>query len=440
MLARFTLICLTLLTPSFAAAQASSSAPEQHQHHGGSGVDLFGSREASGTAWVPDDTPMFGHQFEAGPWRLVLHGNGFVQYLYEPGDVHRTGGNQEHQAGIVNWIMLMARRPLGTGRLGFRAMLSAEPWTVTNCGSISLLASGEICDGDTIHDRQHPHDLFMELAADYERPLGERLRLQIYGGLAGEPALGPPGFPHRQSAMPNPIAPISHHWLDSTHISFGLVTAGLSSARWKGEVSVFNAREPDEHRADLDLAAMDSVVGRVSFNPARRLSLQVSAAHLREAEAEVSNQPRVDVNRFTASAIYVHPLAEGGSWATTIAYGANGATEVLPEGVLDGVTHAVMFETSAERSTGDTFFGRVEIAGKPAHDLHAHEYGTRVFPVAKLQAGYTRYLSTWKGLTPGVGVTATAAVVPAELAPRYNGRVAPGLGVFFTIRPATHEM
>ena len=78
--------------------------------------------------------------------------------------------------------------------------------------------------------------------------------------MAGEPALGPPGFPHRLSAMPNPIAPISHHWLDSTHISFGLVTAGLSSARWKGEVSVFNAREPDEHRADLDLGAFAGMV------------------------------------------------------------------------------------------------------------------------------------------------------------------------------------
>lgn len=50
-------------------------------------------------------------------------------------------------------------------------MLSAEPWTVPGCGSLSFLATGEVCDGDTIHDRQQPHDLVMELAVNYERSL-----------------------------------------------------------------------------------------------------------------------------------------------------------------------------------------------------------------------------------------------------------------------------
>ena len=49
-------------------------------------------------------------------------------------------------------------------------MFSAEPYTVPGCGSLNLLATGEVCEGDTIHDRQQPHDLFMELAVDYDRP------------------------------------------------------------------------------------------------------------------------------------------------------------------------------------------------------------------------------------------------------------------------------
>ena len=105
-----------------------------------------------------------------------------------------------------------------------------------------------MCEGDTIHDRQHPHDLFMELAADYDRPLRGSLRWQVYAGLAGEPALGPISFPHRASAIANPVAPIAHHWLDATHITFGLVTAGVYDRRWKGELSLFNGREPDEER------------------------------------------------------------------------------------------------------------------------------------------------------------------------------------------------
>jgi hypothetical protein len=64
--------------------------------------------------------------------------------------------------------MAAARRPLGVGRLGLRGMASVEPWTVRDCGFINLLANGEMCEGDTIHDRQHPHDLIMELAAEYE--------------------------------------------------------------------------------------------------------------------------------------------------------------------------------------------------------------------------------------------------------------------------------
>ena len=122
-------------------------------------------------------------------------------------------------------MMGMARRPVGSGRLGLRAMVSLEPWTIAGCGYPNLLATGEVCRGDTIHDKQHPHDLFMEIAAEYDRPLTQSLRWQIYAGPAGEPALGPPGFPHRLSAFPNPIAPISHHWLDATHITFGVVRA-----------------------------------------------------------------------------------------------------------------------------------------------------------------------------------------------------------------------
>jgi hypothetical protein len=110
----------------------------------------------------------------------------------------------------------MARRPLGAGWFGLRSMVSLEPLTIRGCGYPDLLATGELCDGDNIHDRQHPHGLFMEVAAEFDRPLTRSVRWQVYGALAGEPALGPPAFPHRVSAMPNPIAPIKHHWLDAT--------------------------------------------------------------------------------------------------------------------------------------------------------------------------------------------------------------------------------
>ncbi|MGH9254335.1 MAG: hypothetical protein ACRD3C_07170, partial [Vicinamibacterales bacterium] len=285
---------------------------------------------------------------------------------------------------------------------------------------------------------QHPHDLFMELAAEYDRPLTTTLRWQIYAGPAGEPALGPAGFPHRLSAFPNPIAPISHHWLDATHITFGVVTAGVYGARWKAEASAFNGREPDAERTDFDLAALDSVAGRFSLMPSERLVLQVSAGHLHEAEAGVGRQPRTDVNRATASATYHRRVGEGGFLATTLAYGVNAELAIIPGGLLDETTHAVLLEASATRDDRHTWFGRLEIGGKGAHDLHAHEYITSIFTVGKLELGYVRHLRPWKGLLPGLGGVVMGSGVPRLLAPRYGGRIAPGFGVFATVRPLSH--
>jgi hypothetical protein len=369
-------------------------------------------------------------------WDLMLHGDVFAQFLYESGEVHR----RSHQAGSINWMMVMARRPVGGGRLGLRAMVSLEPWTVAGCGYPDLLATGEVCDGDTIHDRQHPHDLFMEVAVEYDRPLRGPLRWQVYAGPAGEPALGPPAFPHRQSASGNPIAPISHHWLDASHITFGLVTAGVYGRRWKAEGSAFNGREPDESRAGFDLAALDSLAGRFSWLATDGLALQVSAGHLREAEAGLGGQPRMDVKRTTASATYHRLFGDDGVWATTVAYGVNSMATIVPQGRLHQTTHALLAETSATAAERHTWFGRLEVVGKPAHDLHAHEFIPSVFTVGKLQVGFVRHLKPWNGLLPGLGASVDVSMLPPELAPRYGGRLAPGFGLFLAIRPSRHAI
>jgi hypothetical protein len=388
-------------------------------------MGLFSTREASGTAWLPDVTPMYGLQRQVGTWQLMGHGNVFAQFLYESGDRGRD------QFGSINWVMGMARREFAGGRFGLRGMLSLEPLSIRGCGYPDLLATGEICDGEAIHDQQHPHDLLMELAAEYDRPLRGPVRWQVYGGFAGEPALGPVAYPHRLSAMPNPLAPIAHHWLDATHITFGVVTGGLSGARWKVEASAFNGREPDEDRWDLDLAAMNSYSGRLWFLPSPSVSLQVSAGHLREAEPGHEGGERVDVDRVTASATWHRALGDESLWASTAAWGRN--TE---EGEA---THALLLETSVMFRERDTWFGRFELAGKAAHDLDIHD-SDDVFTVGKLQAGYTRYFDAWRGIKPGVGGSISAGFVPSDLEPAYGSRVNLGFGVFVTFRPTGHRM
>jgi hypothetical protein len=423
---------LMLLAAWPAAAQehqhpAPPQATQEHAHYADQAQEsLFSGRDGSGTSWLPASSPMYAGHGRAAGWELMWHGNTFVQFINESAEEHRGA----HQTGSINWVMGMARRKAGGGRVGVRTMLSAEPWTIRGCGYPDLLATGELCDGDTIHDRQHPHDLFMEIALEYERPLRGGVRWFAYGGPAGEPALGPVAFPHRPSALANPIAPITHHWLDATHITFGVITSGVRSARWNAEASIFNGREPDENRTDLDFGALDSYSARLSVAPTATTVLQVSAGRLNDAELEPGLPPN-DVTRVTASASYNRVLKSSALWASTIAWGMN--DEPLQ------TTHALLAESTLSLRDRHVGFMRFELVGKPAHDLHVHE-STEVFTVGKVQVGYAYYLRPARRLQVGMGGSVAGSLVPSALAPRYGGRVAPGVAVFLTVRPASHAM
>jgi hypothetical protein len=414
------LVFISVLVSS-AAAFAQAVDHTQHQMPASSGQKDHA--EGSGTSWEPASTPMYAIHRELGDWQVMGHGNFFLQYLFEGGD------RGDDQFGSINWVMAMADRKVGgDGRLRVRGMLSLEPWTIGGCGYPDLLASGEVCEGTAIVDRQHPHDFLMEAAVQYERPLSSGLSLDLYGGLAGEPALGPTAFPHRASAMANPIAPLSHHWLDSTHITYGVLTGGVFGPKWKVEGSVFNGREPDDRRYDLDFGALDSFSARAWYLPNPNVALQVSAGHLGEAEADPHGGPRTDVGRVTASATYNRPFRDASSnWASTVAWGRNSED--------DEATNFFLAETHVNYNEVDSWYGRFEIGGKSAHDLGLEDVED-VFTVSKLQAGYTHYLQTWKGLKPGVGGVLSMSLVPSRLDPVYGNRATFGFGIYVTLRPA----
>jgi hypothetical protein len=270
------------------------------------------NRDASGTSWQPDLGPAMGRMDMVGDWmlmsRLVLTG------IYDNQSGPR-GGDMVLPSGMV---MGMAQRDIGSGTLGLRAMLSPDP-LMGRRGYPLLLASGETANGTThLIDRQHPHDLAMELAATYSQKVDDQTSAFLYLGYPGEPALGPPAFMHRASGMDNPSAPITHHWLDSTHVTFGVATLGLVRGDWKLEVSQFTGREPDQHRFDFDPPRMDSTAARISFNPDEHWSLQASWGHLNSPE---QLEPDVDETRYTASATYVTDLGDEASLAATLGWG-----------------------------------------------------------------------------------------------------------------------
>jgi len=403
-------------------AHADHEGHAQHQH--GGDAASTNAAEGSGTAWLPGESPMYAIHTTAGSWQVMLHENAFLQFL------HESGPRGDDQTGSVNWVMAMANRSVGRGRLEVSGMFSAEPWTIGGCGYPDLLASGEQCDGAPIHDRQHPHDLFMELSASYDAPVKGATRWQIYGGPVGEPALGPVAFPHRVSAITNPLAPITHHWMDSTHVTFGVVTGSVYGRSWKAEASVFNGREPDSDRTNFDFGALDSVSARFWYLPTRTIALQVSMGRLTDAAASEAGEPRIDVTRVTASATYHRPLANNSLWATTVGWGRNAES--------DHASNAVLIETNLTIADRDAWYGRLEVVGKSAHDLVVPE-PPEAFTVARVQGGYTRYLPAWNAFQPGLGAGLSLAIVPEPLTSIYGSRANAGFSVYATLRPKAHR-
>src|SRR5205814_4495851 len=207
--------------------------------------------EASGTSWQSKAARHEGVHFRLGAWMIMLHG--FADGVYD----NQGGPRGDTKVFSNNMGMAMAQRSLGPGSLGLRAMLTLEPATIGKEGYPLLLQTGETADGRTpLIDRQHPHDLFMELAGTYSISSGNR-SLFVYGGLPGEPALGPPAFMHRFSGVNLPVAPITHHWLDSTHIAYGVLPGGAVTDRLQVEASACRGRQPAENRGDIEPPKLD---------------------------------------------------------------------------------------------------------------------------------------------------------------------------------------
>jgi hypothetical protein len=253
--------------------------------------------------------------------------------------------------------------------------------------------------------------------------------LQIYGGPVGEPALGPVAAPHRESAAADPFAPLGHHWMDSTHVTFGVVTAGIFTHNVKLEASWFNGREPDEDRWNFDFRRMDSYSTRLSVNPMRDLSLQISYGYLKSPE---QLEPNVSVNRVTTSATYDRRLGAAGNWATTAGWGRNIGSSGKP-------TDALLLESNLDLDGANVLFGRAEYVRKTGEDLDFAPRGT-VYDVGEVSIGYLRNFKLWDALLVAPGVMVTVDFVDARLNSAYHSQTPVGVAAFIRVRPTMMKM
>jgi hypothetical protein len=373
------------------------------------------SREGSGTSWLPESSPIWARMTMWGGWHLMQHGNVTLMYDAQggPRGVSRTVAS--------NWYMLMGSRPLANGELMLRTMLTLEPATFGNNGQPQLFQTGE----GTL-DRQHPHDLFMELAAQYSRPLNRAVTGYLYAAPVGEPALGPSAFMHRVSAMDIVTAPLIHHWSDSTHISYGVLTAGLQTERWKLEGSWFNGHEPDGKRWAIDPLGLNSVSGRLSFAPSENWVFQISHGKLHNPEANYPKEKQGDVERTTAGFTYNRPLKDG-NWATTFAWGRNSGNGASSNGFL--------LETNYLWRDRNSLFARVERVNKDELFRDPNPRADRQFLVNAFSLGYSRDIVHNSDFELGLGAMATL-YAKSDALDRAYGNFPVGVQVFLRLRPA----
>jgi hypothetical protein len=349
------------------------------------------------------DDPHAGHEYMGqehaepppGGWSTMVHGYAFLVANRQEG----PSGDRDFES--VNHLSVAATHALWGGTGSVLGSFSLEPVTVPRQGSPLLFQRGETYNGVLLVDRQHPHDLFLELAVAWQRRLSRVASFRAYLAPEGEPPVGPTSYPHRLSASAIPTAPLSHHNLDSTHLSANVISTAFGFGPVTVEAGVFHGAEPDENRFDLDGGPIDSYAGRISVRPIEGLALQISAARRTHPEAlEDGNQTRQ-----TASVEYERTLP-GGVVAATLALGRN----LLPG---DLVETGSLLEGLWTFKTHHTVTARAEIVDRDVYELiHKTARPDTVPPqntsVDAFTVGYLHDLPWLADLQPVVGITATA--------------------------------
>jgi hypothetical protein len=393
-------------------------------------LDLPMSRDGSGSSWVPDETPAYAYMIPGKNWTTMIHGSFFARYNNQ--DLFKTGSRGGKKFDVPDWLMAMTQHKVGNnGLFSINTMFSLDPFLVGPGGYPLLYQTGESYKGNKLVDTQHPHDLFAELSVNYTQRVAKDADISLSAGYPGEPALGPPVFMHRLSAMNDPDAPLGHHYQDATHITFGVVTTGFRYKDVKLEGSVFTGREPDEFRYNFDPMHFDSYSLRLSYNPSKQWALQISNGWIHSPEEE---EPQQNVIRSTASAIYTKMLNDNSYIATTFVYGQNHFSDngkTLP---------SVLLESSLQLNK-TAIYGRYEYVQKDADELNLVSTfsANPNFNINALTLGVNHILSTIKHTNLTGGVQATLNVSPSMLTPLY-GNVPLGFEVYIRVTPSLMKM
>ncbi len=156
---RFTLICaIALSAPAIASADIPMD--EAMEMRGFYGIYPV-SREASGTSWQPEMTPVPGTIGQDN--ELLVFYRGFINGGY----ILQTGERGEDGEFTTSMFSILAQNPVEDGVLGVRLRFSLDRLNGTE-GYPLLLQNGGTSDGSTrLIDRQYPRNLLSEGALTF---------------------------------------------------------------------------------------------------------------------------------------------------------------------------------------------------------------------------------------------------------------------------------
>ncbi|HEX2787552.1 MAG TPA: hypothetical protein VHP32_06565 [Ignavibacteria bacterium] len=381
------------------------------------------NRNGSGTAWLPDESPIYGYMVHTDNWILMFHGNIFLRYTST--DITKEGSRGASMWDAPNWFMGMAQKKIGSdGLFKTSLMMSLDRLTENGNGYPLLFQSGETWNGERLVDRQHPHDLFSELSIAYTQRINKEIDITGYIGYPGEPALGPVAFMHRISSFNNPDAPLSHHWQDATHITFGVGTLGIRYKQFKLEGSIFSGREPDENRYNLDKPHFNSYSGRISINLTPNLALQVSYAFIKSPEAI---EPDINLHRTTASIIHSYNFPSLGKLNSTIAWGLNDKGDNHKE-------HSFLLESNLQLNRLN-LYNRYEFVQKDPEELNLSGFDHDAkFNITALTIGANYAIMQFNNLNLSLGIQGSVYFTPGDLKTIYGANPI-SAQVYFKISP-----
>ena len=402
-----------------------------------SGMDMTSSMNqsvmnfnGSGTGWLPESSSMFVIHSKVSNWSVMNHGSAYIRYTDQNANHSDKRGERAYDA--PNWFMTMWDRAIKSkNQLRLRGMLSFDPLTEGSDGYPLLFQTGEVFKGKPLIDRQHPHDLFMELSATWFYKLTDQNTLFSYFAYPGEPALGPVTYMHRPSAEMNVDAPLGHHWQDATHITFGVFTLGIILNKLKIDGSIFTGREPDEHRWNFAPPRFDSYSGRVSYRFTPQITAQISSGFLRSPEIL---HPNINQIRISGSIETSFLTSRNAVISSSIIYGSNIEKENGSSHLTNTILAEIEFLTSRIIP-----YGRYEFAQRKGEDLGITNAQESIFNIHAFTLGSALQVAAFKSFSFFAGAQGTMNVPDKNLRSEY-GKLPLSYEIFIRVRPSTLTM